>query len=107
MRNDAKRALELLQEVKRDLNTNPQSAFYALGALEEVLTYMATAHNERGAGRKPNGPEKIQRQLRFDALMAQGKGMKEIMQELGISRATYYRDLEAYKEYHELYLGTD
>lgn len=106
MKEDARRALELLQRAKADLMTDKQSAYEALGMLEAVLERMATAHNERGAGRKPNSPEKVQRQLRFDELMTQGKGMREIMQTLGISRATYYRHLDAYKEYHELYLDT-
>lgn len=47
-------------------------------------------HNERGAGRKPS-PERLNAIEQMQALLKSGMSEQDIMNKLGISRATFYR----------------
>lgn len=49
-----------------------------------------TKHNERGAGRKPS-QERLNAIEQMQALLKSGMSEQDIMNKLGISRATFYR----------------
>lgn len=57
---------------------------------EEAEKSRPLTHNARGAGRKKD-PVKETMRLKAISLKSEGKSREEIMKELGISRATYYR----------------
>ena len=48
-------------------------------------------HNARGAGRKPGDAKQQMKYQQFNALLNAGKNMHEIMAEMEISQATYFR----------------
>lgn len=55
-------------------------------------------HNARGAGRKKNNAEYMQKYLAFCDLVRSGKTMDDIMGIMQISRSTYFRFLKAHRE---------
>lgn len=57
-------------------------------------------HNARGAGRKKNDDAWKKRYLAFCDLVRSGASMEDIMEEMEISRSTYFRFLRLYKEDH-------
>lgn len=57
---------------------------------EEAEKSKPLTHNARGAGRKKD-PVRETMRLKAISLKSEGKSREEIMKELGISRATYYR----------------
>ncbi len=56
-----------------------------------------TKHNARNAGRKKFDKKWSERYMKFSILMDQNKSMEAIMEELDISRATYFRFKKVYK----------
>lgn len=57
-------------------------------------------HNARGAGRKKNDDAWKKRYLAFCDLVRSGASMEDIMEEMEISRSTYFRFLRLYREDH-------
>lgn len=55
-------------------------------------------HNARGAGRKKNDATYMKRYAEFADLVRIGKGMAEVMEQMKISRSTYFRFLKLYRE---------
>lgn len=55
-------------------------------------------HNARGAGRKKNDATYMKRYAEFADLVRNGNGMTEIMQQMKISRSTYFRFLKLHRE---------
>ena len=55
-------------------------------------------HNERGAGRKKNDETYMKRYHEFADLVRVGKSMAEVMEQMQISRSTYFRFMKSYKE---------
>ena len=55
-------------------------------------------HNARGAGRKKNDATYMKRYAEFTALVRDDKSMAEVMQQMKISRSTYFRFLKLYRE---------
>lgn len=55
-------------------------------------------HNARNAGRKKNDATYMKRYAEFADLVRNGKGMAEVMEQMKISRSTYFRFLKLYRE---------
>lgn len=55
-------------------------------------------HNARNAGRRKNDKTYMKRYAEFADLVRNGNGMTEIMQQMKISRSTYFRFLKLYRE---------
>lgn len=55
-------------------------------------------HNARNAGRKKNDATYMKRYAEFADLVRNGNGMTEIMQQMKISRSTYFRFLKLHRE---------
>lgn len=55
-------------------------------------------HNARNAGRKKNDATYMKRYAEFADLIRVGKNMAEVMQQMEISRSTYFRFLKLYRE---------
>ena len=55
-------------------------------------------HNARGAGRKKNDATYMKRYAEFADLVRAGKGMAEVIEQMKISRSTYFRFLKLYRE---------
>lgn len=55
-------------------------------------------HNARGAGRKKNDATYMKRYAEFVDLVMNGKSMAEVMEQMKISRSTYFRFLKLYRE---------
>ena len=54
-------------------------------------------HNARGAGRKPS-PERLKSIEQVKALLGSGCSDQDVMTQLGISRATFYRYKKSIRE---------
>lgn len=74
-RDSLKRQLNHLQEKYNDLLSMPKTV----------------QHNARGAGRKRGDAKQQMKYQQFNALLNAGKNMHEIMAEMEISQATYFR----------------
>lgn len=74
-RESLKRQLNHLQEKYNDVLSMPKTV----------------QHNARGAGRKPGDAKQQMKYQQFNALLNAGKNMHEIMAEMEISQATYFR----------------
>lgn len=64
---------------------------------EESQKSRPLTHNARGAGRKKD-PKVIEKKQKMKELIKDGKTKEEIMQEIGISQATYFRYLREVRD---------
>ena len=65
---------------------------------EELRSQSEPVHNARNAGRRKNDKTYRKRYAEFADLIRDGKSMAEVMQQMGISRSTYFRFLKLYRE---------
>lgn len=87
--------LELLgakAEIRLHTGAESKSRYLVITANDEIVRQKRT----RGAGRKVNSDASIEKWSQFCELKAEGKNKDEIMEIMGISRATYYRYLKSY-----------
>lgn len=66
--------------------------------LEKLRSQSEPVHNARNAGRKKNDATYMKRYAEFADLVRIGKGMAEVMEQMKISRSTYFRFLKLYRE---------
>ena len=85
--------------------TMEESSDYYLKQIQELQnenqrlrSQTEPVHNARGAGRKKNDAAWMKKYNAFCDLVRSGKTMSEIMDEMQISRSTYFRFLKSYKE---------
>lgn len=69
--------------------------------IDQLMERPEKAHNERGAGRKPHGAKWQKSYAKFVELQKCHKLINETMEEMGISRITYYRYLRYYRSMSE------
>lgn len=88
---------EAKESVEHRLQLSVQREEKLRDRIEQLEKSPVRKHNERNAGRKPADEKWVASFNRFSALYEARKTMQEIMDETGMSRATYFR----YKKLHD------
>ena len=65
---------------------------------EKFQSQSGPVRNARGAGRKKNDATYMKRYAEFADLVRNGKSMTEIMEQMEISRSTYFRFMKVFRE---------
>ena len=90
--------LTLAQKRESALLTQMDSLLQENRQLKNELSELHSARNVRGAGRKKNDAKWIDSYVHFCRLYQSACTMEEVMEQMQISRATYYRYKKIYQD---------